>query len=104
MEEKGCYVNIIDMALVGSRNRHTSKEDSDLDVVFEYEDDEATEDYVFNEMNSPKCEIDGIEIDFNPVREEESGTIEEYLEKAHEYDEYVLGNLESENKNEQTES
>jgi len=100
LSEKGLgSIEVSDFAVIGSRNRHTAKDDSDLDVVFEFydqddtEDDYVKEDYVFNEINDGNNFIDGIKIDFNPIREEETGTLEEYLDRAREYDEYVLGTL-----------
>lgn len=86
-------LKIIDLAIIGSRNRHTAKIDSDLDVVFEYDYD-MKEDAVFNIVNeAPKCEIDGIEIDFNPIRKEESGAIKEYLKKSKKYDQEILAKI-----------
>ncbi len=87
-------VRILDLAIIGSRNRHTANEDSDLDVAFSYESldgEDVRDDALFDVVNEePKFTIDGIELDFNPQNAEDTD-FEDYLKRAHEYDEYVLG-------------
>lgn len=94
IEDYQIPVRILDLAIIGSRNRHTAKEDSDLDIAFSYESlegERVSEDHLFNMVNEePKFEIEGIPVDFNPHDNDEVD-FGEYLEKAHEYDEYVLG-------------
>ena len=63
----------------------TAKSDSDLDIVIQYEGNER-EDDMFNLLNSDdevlgRCEIDGITIDFNPIK----GDIGEFLATAEKY-------------------
>ena len=82
--------NFEKIAIFGSRNRGTARSNSDLDVVIEYSGT-MREDDVFNILHDEDEEygymdIDGIFIDVNPIREEETGTLEEYLKKAREYD------------------
>lgn len=43
------------------------------------------EDDVFNILHEEKLEIAGIEVDINPIREEKTGPLEEYLESANQY-------------------
>lgn len=87
---------ILNMAIIGSRNRHTAKSDSDLDVVLEYsgkmrEDDLF--DILHSETEDGEFEIDGIAIDVNPIRAQQTGTLEDYLNKSKKYDEYVLSKV-----------
>ena len=90
-------VSIKAIALCGSRNRNTAKDDSDLDVVMEYSGS-MREDDVFNilhdeEFENGKMMIDNIEIDVNPIRPQQSGDIKSFLKKSKEYDNYVLSNV-----------
>lgn len=76
----------------GSRGRGTARPDSDLDVVMEYEG-EAKEDAVFNILNEDPMYFDGIKIDVNPIRSEQTGTLEKYMVKSHNYDRDILKQL-----------
>lgn len=72
-------------AIYGSRTKGTAKSDSDLDIVIQYQGNER-EDDMFNLLNSDdevlgRCEIDGITIDFNPIK----GDISEFLATAEKY-------------------
>ena len=74
------------IAIYGSRSRGTAKPDSDLDVVVEYSGT-MREDDVFNILHDEDYEygtmsVDGIAVDVNPIREEESGNISEFIKKA----------------------
>lgn len=97
LDEAGIYgkVEIVGIAIVGSRNRGTAKPDSDLDIVVQYSGNvpEATMANILkgkhSMFGSPK--IDGIPVDMKPIRREESGDFETYLKKSREYDNYVLG-------------
>lgn len=82
----------------GSRGRGTARPDSDLDVVMEYEG-EAKEDAVFNILNEDPMYFDGIKIDVNPIRSEQTGTLEKYMVKSHNYDRDILKQLGIENAN-----
>ncbi|MBQ8952420.1 MAG: DEAD/DEAH box helicase family protein [Eubacterium sp.] len=77
-------INIEKIAIYGSRSRGLEREDSDLDIVVQYEGD-IKESEVFNLLNASDNVISGIKVDFNPIREEESGLIGDYLERAEEY-------------------
>lgn len=82
----------------GSRGRGTARPDSDLDVVMEYEG-EAKEDAIFNILNEDPMYFDGIKIDVNPIRSVQTGTLEEYMVKSHNYDRDILKQLGIENAN-----
>ena len=79
-------VTIKGMSLNGSRLRGDAKEDSDLDVVVEYEGD-ISEDGLFNILNGEGLKINGITIDFNPITKGKSGTLEQFMERSRKYDE-----------------
>lgn len=71
--------------LYGSRTRDDYIESSDLDVLIEYEGD--LKEYIFyNMLNVEDDEgpllLNNIKVDFNPIRPEESGTIEEYYKRV----------------------
>lgn len=72
----------------GSRNRGDAREDSDLDVVIEYEGD-IREDDMFNLLNGDEdaLSIEDIRVDINPIREQETGTLDKYMERSRKYDE-----------------
>lgn len=52
----------------------------DYDVLLQYEGNIREDDF-FNLLSQHKCIIDGRLIDFNPIRPDKSGTIEEYIKK-----------------------
>lgn len=79
-------VSIKGMALHGSRMRGDAREDSDLDVVVEYEGD-FSEDGLFNILNEVPTTIEGITVDINPITKGKSGTLEEYMKRSRKYDE-----------------
>lgn len=60
------------------------KENSDIDIVFEYKGD-FREDAFFNALNTDSLNYNGIKYDFNPIRAEETGTLEQYLPEAEKY-------------------
>ena len=79
-------VTIKGMALHGSRMRGDAREDSDLDVVVEYDGD-ISEDGLFNILNDDPTTIEGITVDINPITKGKSGTLEQYMERSRQYDE-----------------
>ncbi len=83
-EEAGYDVRIMGIAISGSRCRGIETDSSDLDVVFEYEGTER-EDDVFNLLHEEPLTIGSVEVDINPIRECESGTLGEYLKRAEDY-------------------
>lgn len=80
---------IVDLAVYGSRRRHTAKENSDLDIVVEYTGT-MREDDAFNLLNRENLQIEGIKVDINPIKAEKSGTMDYFLKKASEYDSNIL--------------
>lgn len=91
IQEKLGDVNIKGIALNGSRLRGDSRNDSDLDVVVEYDGD-MTEDGFFNAVNEDPLVIDGIKVDINPITASKSGTLQEYMERSRQYDNQKLTN------------
>lgn len=86
LEENGIdSVEIKGMDLHGSRMRGDAREDSDLDVVVEYEGD-ISEDGLFNILNENPVTIEGIRVDINPITKGKSGTLEQYMERSRKYD------------------
>ena len=77
-------VRIVQTTFYGSRAKGTSTDISDLDVILEYEGD-VKEDEMFNMLNEESLYIDDIQIDINPIRAEQSGTTEEYIETLERY-------------------
>ena len=78
------HFRVKQITLIGSRTRAAARDDSDLDVLVEYEGD-MKEDTVFNILHEDPLYVDGILIDINPIRKEESGTTEEWLKKSELY-------------------
>ena len=68
----------------GSRARGLETSASDIDVVIEIDSD-IKEDSLFNILNEEEYTIEGIKVDINPIRKEESGTLSEYLKRAEKY-------------------
>lgn len=68
------------LAFYGSRSKYTKKEprgDSDIDVLLEY-NGKAREDDMFNCLNHNTLLINGLKVDFNPIKAEKSGTLSKY--------------------------
>lgn len=87
LEEMGLEndVHLIGARVYGSRSREgLYQEGSDLDVVVSYRGD-IKEDVLFNAVNEAGLKIAGIPVDINPISEEQTGTLEEYMEKAEQY-------------------
>lgn len=87
-ESEECH--LIDVQLHGSRLRNQAREDSDLDVVFEFESETVREDTLFDFMNYDEDEdpytYDDIPVDFNPIRADKMGPMEDYMKRSDEYD------------------
>lgn len=75
---------IENVVLSGSRCRGIEKNGSDLDVVVSYEGS-IREDDLFNILHEEKFEIAGVEVDINPITEEKTRPLAEYLESADQY-------------------
>ena len=71
-------VEIKEVVLTGSRCRGLETETSDLDFVVSFTGNER-EDKLFNILNEKENEIEGVKIDINPLVEERSGSLDEYL-------------------------
>ena len=87
MRDYDIDAEIIGMDIHGSRNRHDARPDSDLDVVVEYSGD-IREDDMFNALNGEEdaLSIEGIKVDINPIRKEETGDLQDYMRQSEEYD------------------
>ena len=72
------------ITIIGSRTRSAARPDSDLDVLVEYEG-RLKEYAVFNILHEDPLYIEGILMDINPIRAEESGTTEEWLRRSEKY-------------------
>ena len=94
LEEYGEYAEIISVRPYGSRAKGTAKTDSDLDIVVQYEGD-IREDDMFNMLNEEesKLYIEGVDVDINPIRAEESGDMEDYLGRVFDFDKYDQAKL-----------
>ncbi len=91
LADAGFDVEVLDIEIHGSRNRGDAKNESDLDVVVEYKGAEK-EDGLFNVLNDEDDAlfIDGIKVDINPIRAEESGTMSDYMKRSEAYDKEKL--------------
>ena len=74
-----------DIAIYGSRSRGMETDNSDIDIVVEIVNSELKEDAIFNLLNDEEFEIGGVKVDINPIKAEETGTLETYLENAEKY-------------------
>lgn len=87
LEEMGLEneVTLIGARVYGSRSREGMYHaDSDLDVVLSYRGN-VREDVLFNAVNEAGLKIAGIPIDINPISEEKTGTLAEYMKQAEVY-------------------
>ena len=78
IDEYGMDIELVDMAVSGSRCRGLEGAGSDLDVVVEYRGGE-NEDALFNAFNEDGFTIGGVKVDINPITEGKTGTLGEYL-------------------------
>ena len=72
------------MILSGSRCRGIEKIGSDLDVVVDYKGTIREDDF-FNILHEEEFAIAGIAVDINPITEDKTGPLAEYLESAEQY-------------------
>lgn len=82
---------VVDVQLHGSRLRGMARDDSDLDAVLEYRGS-AREDDIFNLLHDTDVfdmQFDGIRVDVNPIKEESTGTMSDYMEKSAAYDRHM---------------
>ena len=80
--------NIVDLYVHGSRVYGNPREDSDIDVVLYYKGS-IKEDSFYNILHDEdykdQMQYDDFEIDINPIRDEETGSLEEYIKKDKNY-------------------
>ncbi len=84
MDEAGYEVQVMAARIYGSRTAGIENENSDVDVVIEFQGDIREDDF-FNMLHEDGLSIGGMTVDINPITAEKSGTIEEYLARANEY-------------------
>lgn len=72
------------MILSGSRCRGIEKFGSDLDVVVDYKGNIREDDF-FNILHEDGFAIAGIAVDINPITEDKTESLAEYLESAEQY-------------------
>ena len=78
-------VELLGARVYGSRSREGMyHEGSDIDVVISYSGD-LKEDVFFNALHEGDFKIAGIPVDINLISAEQTGTLEEYLERAGKY-------------------
>ena len=83
--QEGLDVQAVSARLYGNRTRESLYRDSSfLEVVLLYEGD-MSEEQLFGILNRESPSLKGLEVRINPIREGESGSLEEYLEKNEEY-------------------
>ncbi len=73
-----------EVMIYGSRCRGMEKDSSDLDIVAEYQGISG-EDDLFNLFHESEFYIGECKIDINPIKEEKSGSIAEFLNRAAQY-------------------
>lgn len=78
IDEYGMDIELVDIAVSGSRCRGLERAGSDLDVAVEYRGGE-NEDTLFNAFNEDGFTIGGVKVDINPITEGKTGTLGEYL-------------------------
>ncbi len=83
--DNGVSGEIGEVIVSGSRCRGLENADSDIDVVVEIKCSDLKEDALFNILHEEGMDIDGITIDINPIRPEETGTLETYLPTVESY-------------------
>lgn len=86
LEESGVSAEVERVAIYGSRSRNLNSINSDLDIAVEIRS-ELKEDALFNILHNENepFSIMGVKIDLNPIRAEESGTLDVYLQRAEQY-------------------
>ncbi len=83
--QEGLDVQAVSARLYGNRTRESLYQGSPfLEVALSYEG-ELGEEQFFEILNSQSMGLKGLEVRINPIREGESGSLEEYLEKNERY-------------------
>lgn len=84
IEEYGLDIEPLDLYVHGSRVRGDNRPDSDVDAVLYYKGG-LKEDYVFDMFHEDPLMIDGVQVDINPIRDEETGDLASYIERDKAY-------------------
>lgn len=88
ISECDLQIEIKELWFHGSRARGDNRPDSDYDIVLYYEGNER-EDDVFNIMHDQDYEDqlkwNDCDIDINPIRDQETGSLKKYKEKDKKY-------------------
>ena len=82
--ENDLDAQVENVIISGSRCRGIDKNGSDLDVVVDYKGTIREEDF-FNILHEDGFTIAGIVVDINPITEDKTGLLAEYLESAEQY-------------------
>ena len=82
--ENDLDAQVENVIISGSRSRGIEKNASDLDVVVEYKGSVREDDF-FNILHEEGFAIAGIAVDINPITEDKTGALAEYLESAEQY-------------------
>ena len=82
--ENDLDAQVENVILSGSRCRGIEKAGSDLDVVVDYKGSIREDDF-FNVLQEDGFTIAGIAVDINPITEDKTGPLAEYLESAEQY-------------------
>lgn len=82
--ENNLDAQVENVIISGSRSRGIEKNGSDLDVVVDYKGTIREDDF-FNILHEDGFTIAGIVVDINPITEDKTGLLAEYLESAEQY-------------------
>ena len=82
--ENDLDAQVENVIISGSRCRGIEKNGSDLDVVVDYKGTIREDDF-FNILHEDGFTIAGIAVDINPITEDKTGLLAEYLESAEQY-------------------
>lgn len=84
VDEIGADVTVLAAKVYGSRGKGYQKEDSDLDVAISYTGS-MREDDLFGLLHEDGFRIGDMLVDINPISEEKTGSLEEYLSRANQF-------------------
>ncbi|MDY4555455.1 MAG: helicase-related protein [Prevotella sp.] len=80
IDEGGFDAEIVGVKVIGSYMRGEQTSESDLDVLVEYRG-KAKEDALFDALAEEGLDINGVNVDINPITKGKSGTIEEFIKR-----------------------
>lgn len=84
LEDNMIEAEVKRVALTGSRSRGIEHKKSDIDITIEVSSD-LKEYALFNIINKEQIMCNGIAVDVNPIKEDETGTLDTYLPWADAY-------------------